>query len=92
MNKVDLVKVIAEKTDLTQKDVMSVVDAFVATATNALKAGDEVSLAGFGKFVVRNRAARKSINPKTKEIVTVPACKAPAFRVSKALKDAVNNK
>ncbi len=92
MNKNDLVKAIAEKTELTQKDVAAVVDEFIAVTTKALKAGQEVAIAGFGKFVTRQRAARQSINPRTKEIVKVPACVAPAFKAGKALKDAVNTK
>ena len=92
MNKNDLVKLIAEKTDLTQRDVTLVIDAFIEESTNALRAGKEVAVAGFGKFVVRRRAARESINPRTKEVVKVPASLAPAFKPGKALKDAVNKK
>lgn len=90
MNKVDLVKVIAEETELTQKDVLAVIDAFIASTTKALANGDEVNVAGFGKFVARKRAARTSINPKTKEEISVPASIAPAFKPGKALKEAVN--
>ncbi len=90
VNKSDLVKVIAEKLELTQKDVSAVVDELVATVTCNLTKGQEVAIAGLGKFVVRNRAARQSVNPRTKEIVKVPASKAPVFRAGKALKDAVN--
>ncbi len=90
MNKNDLVKVVAEKSDLIQKDVAMIVDAFFEETTNALKKGEEVSIAGFGKFVVKKRASRTSINPRTGEKVSVPSCKAPAFRAGKALKDAVN--
>ena len=92
MNKNDLVKLIAEKTDLTQKDVTLVIDAFIEESTNALRAGKEVAVAGFGKVVVRRRAASESINPRTREVVKVPASLAPAFKPGKALKDAVNKK
>ena len=54
-----------------------------------LAAGNEVSVAGFGKFVVRNRAARTGKNPSTGETINIPATKAPAFVAGKALKDAV---
>ena len=92
MNKLDIVKVVAEDTGLTQKEVTGVVDGFVNTIIRELKKGQEVNIAGFGKFVVKKRAKRTSINPRTKEVVKVPACKAPAFKVGKALKDAVNNR
>lgn len=92
MNKGDLVRALSEKTDLTQKDVAAVLDAFIAVTTKTLQAGKEVAIAGFGKFVVRKRAARTSINPRTKVAIKVPACKAPAFKSGKTLKDAVNKK
>ena len=75
---------------LTQKEVTGVVDGFVATIITELKKGEEVNIAGFGKFVVKNRAKRTSINPRTKEPIEVPASKAPTFRAGKQFKDAVN--
>ncbi len=90
INKSDLVKVVAENLELTQKDVNAVVDEVIVAVTNALAKGQEVAISGLGKFVVRKRAARQSVNPRTKEIVNVPASKAPVFRAGKALKDAVN--
>ena len=92
MNKVELVKYIAGETELTQKDVAAVVDTMLEAITAALKKGEEVALAGLGKFEVRNRAARQSVNPRTKQLVKVPASKAPVFRAGKALKDAVNHR
>jgi len=90
MNKLDIVKIVAEETELTQKDVTEVVDSFVAAIIKALKKGEEVNIAGFGKFVVKNRAARTSINPRTKEPIAVPSSKAPTFRAGKQFKDAIN--
>jgi len=92
MNKSDLIKVVAEQVGLTQKDVAAVVDTLIEVTTKALAKGNEVAVAGLGKFVVKNRAARTSVNPRTKEIVEVPASKAPVFKAAKALKDAVNKR
>jgi DNA-binding protein HU-beta len=90
MNKIDLIKAVAEQVGLTQKEVTAVFDAAIELVTKTLKKGEEVSVAGLGKFVVKNRAARQSMNPRTKELIKVPASKAPTFRAAKALKDAVN--
>ncbi len=90
MNKNELVKVVADKTNLTQKDVAYVVDEFFAAIHEELVRGEEVALAGFGKFVVKKRAARESINPRTKEVVKVAASNAVSFRPSKTIKEAVN--
>ena len=87
MNKIELVKVVADKTNLTQKEVAAVVDELLDTIVVDLAKGNEVALAGFGKFVVKTRAARESINPRTKETIKIPASKAPVFKAGKALKD-----
>ena len=55
-----------------------------------MAAGDKVQLIGFGTFETRERGERTGKNPRTKETVKIPACKAPAFKAGKALKDAVN--
>ena len=90
MNKLEIVKVIAEESGLTQKEVTGVVDTMINTMISALKKGEEVNIAGFGKFVVKKRAARTSINPRTKQAISVPASKAPTFRAGKQFKEAVN--
>ena len=90
MNKLDIVKVVAEESGLTQKEVTGVVDSVIATIIGELRKGQEVNIAGFGKFVVKKRAKRTSINPRTKEPIEVPASKAPTFRAGKQFKDAVN--
>ena len=55
-------------------------DAFMAAITKALKAGDKVSLVGFGTFVVAERAARLGINPSTKQSITIPAKRVAKFK------------
>ena len=90
MNKNEIIKAIAESVQATQKDVTAIVDRFFAIAQEVLVKGGEVSIAGFGKFVVKGRAARESINPRTKAIIKVPASKSVAFKPAKAIKDAVN--
>lgn len=90
MTKTELVSVVAEKTGLTKKDSDAFVNAFVASVTDALVAGDKVSIVGFGTFEVRDRKEKQVINPQTKKMMTAPASKAPAFKAGQALKNAVN--
>lgn len=89
MNKTELVNAIAAKTGLSKKDSDAALAATVDAITEALKAGDKVALIGFGTFEVRERAARTGKNPATGETIEIAACKAPAFKAGKALKDAV---
>ncbi len=90
MNKGELIKVMAEKAGFTNKDAATAYEAFVATVTEALKAGDKVQLAGFGSFEVKDVPAKDGINPKTKEKVSIPACKKPVMKFGKAYKELFN--
>jgi len=92
MNKADLVTSISEKSKMSKKDSEKVLNALMDSIEEALKKGDKVQLVGFGSFEVRQRAARKGRNPQTKAEITIPASKAPVFKVGKALKDAVSKK
>ena len=89
MNKGDLIVAIANQAGFTQKDADDAYKAFVAVVTDALKKGEDVALAGFGTFKVKAKAARKGINPKTKEQIDIPACKVPTFKFGKSFKDSV---
>ncbi len=89
MNKAALVDKINEVLGTTKVQAESVVDAVFDNIIATMKNGEEVSIAGFGKFVVKERAARMARNPKTGEQVKVPASKAPKFSAAKALKDAI---
>ena len=89
MNKTELIAAMAETSGLSKKDCESALTAFIAATENALKAGDKVQLVGFGSFEVKERAARTGKNPATGETIEIPASKAPAFKVGKTFKDAI---
>lgn len=89
MNKTELVAAVAEKTGLTKKDAERVVSATVDTVIENLVKGEKVQISGFGIFEVKEREARVGRNPRTRESIEIPATKLPAFKASKALKDAV---
>lgn len=90
MNKGELIKAMAEKAGFSQKDAAAAYEAFVATVTEALKAGEKVQLVGFGTFEVKDVAAKTGINPQTKETVQIPACKKPVMKFGKAYKEILN--
>lgn len=90
MNKAELIDVIAESADLSKADATRAIEAVLDTITNSLKAGDTVSLVGFGSFVVKARAARIGRNPQTGAAINIAASKVPVFKAGKALKDTVN--
>lgn len=90
MNKAELVAAIAEKTELSRKDSEKALKAFIDVVAEELKKGEKIQLVGFGTFEVANRAAREGRNPKSGEVMSIPASKAPKFKAGKALKDAIN--
>ena len=92
MKNAELLAAIAEKNGSTKKNAEAALDAVISTITEALEKGDKVAIPGFGTFEVRDRAAKKSINPATKKPIEVPAKKVPAFKAAKALKEAVDKK
>lgn len=90
MNKNELVAAVAEATGVSKKDTDAVIKMTFEKIAAAMAAGDKVQVAGFGTFETRERGERTGLNPRTKETVTIAACKAPAFKAGKALKEAVN--
>ena len=89
MNKAALVEVLAEALGTTKVQAELAIDTIFDTIALTLKKKEEVSIAGFGKFVAKPRAAREARNPKTGAMVKVPATTVPKFSAAKALKDTV---
>ena len=87
MNKAELVTAMADKTGISKKNTEAILNAFIETVQDAVKADDKVQLVGFGTFESRERAARMGKNPQTGEKLSIAACKVPAFKAGKAFKD-----
>lgn len=90
MNKTELIDSIATKAGITRAAAATALDATLASVTEALVAGDQIALVGFGTFKVGERAARTGKNPATGEAIEIAASKAAKFTAGKALKDALN--
>lgn len=89
MTKPGLITKIAEKSSLSKKDATAALTALLSTITETLTAGDKVAIPNLGTFEVKEHAARIGHNPRTGETVEIAAKKVPAFKVAKALKDAI---
>ena len=90
MNKNDFVSSVAEKAGLSKADAKKAIDAFCETVSEVLKAGDKLSLVGFGTFSVAERGERQGINPLTKQPITIAAKKVAKFKAGKDLDNAIN--
>lgn len=89
MTKSAMLAELAEKTGLSKKDVVGLVDALVEMAYTEVKKSGVFAIAGIGKLVKVNRAARQGRNPATGETIQIPAKTVVKFRVAKAAKEAV---
>ena len=89
MTKAELITAVAERSELSKKDSEKALAAMIDAITDALKAGEKVSLVGFGTIEIRPRKERNGINPITKQPMKIAASKVPAFSAGKALRDAV---
>jgi integration host factor subunit beta len=92
MTKSELVEKIVEANGiLTRKESELVVNIVFDSMSEALKKGEKVEIRGFGSFTVRERDAREARNPKSGEVVDIPAKRTPFFKTGKELRERVNN-
>lgn len=87
MNKAELVAKIADGAGLTKVQAEKALNSFIAATTTALKAGDKITLVGFGTFSAVARAARTGRNPQTGKPLKIAAKTNGKFTPGKALKD-----
>jgi len=92
MNKKELLKVVADKADISIVKAGQTLSAILETITKTLSKGGDVALIGFGTFKVVKRAARNGRNPQTGATLKIPARKIARFTVGNKLKEAVAKK
>ena len=90
MTKTTLIDIVAANTGLKKKDAEVAVNAVFGAMTDALTEGEKVQVVGFGTFEVKERAARKGINPLTKKAMNIKASKSLSFKAGKAMKELLN--
>ena len=89
MNKAELIEVISSKVGISKKEAEEAVDCLTNTITEKLKAGDEVTITGFGAFSARTRKGRTGVNPRNpSEKIEIPSVTVPKFKAGKNLKEA----
>lgn len=91
MNKTQLVDALAARIG-DRQTAATAVDGLLDTIVDTVRAGESVSITGFGVFEARSRAARTARNPRTGESVDVPATTVPAFRAGAGFKSAVGGR
>jgi nucleoid DNA-binding protein len=89
MKKKELIERIAQEADVPTGEAQRHFAAFEEVVTEALRAGEEVQITGFGKFSVKERKAREGRNPQTGQKMRIAAQKVPVFSAGNVLKQAV---
>jgi DNA-binding protein HU-beta len=89
VNKTQLAEQIAARAGVSGAEAGRVLDATLEAIEEALASGNEVTITGFGKFTVAERAARQGVNPATGEPMAIAASKSPRFSAGSKLKQAV---
>ncbi len=90
MNKSQLVDVMAKDAGISKSAAKKALESFLNNVEGALKKGDKVALIGFGSFSVITRPSRKGRNPRTGEVITIPAKKVVKFKAGSELSKSVN--
>lgn len=90
MNKLEMVKKIAEKTNVKEQTARDYLDTILDVIVEAVTEGDEVSLVGFGRFSSKHRAERTGRNPQTGEPIQIQEKNIPSFKAGKPFVDAIN--
>lgn len=90
MNTTQLAAALADATGMNTARASEITKALLELVGSELATGGSVSLAGFGSFEVRDRAARTGRNPQTGASLVVPAHRAVVFRPAAALRVQVN--
>lgn len=89
MTKSQMLTALSEKTEVSKKDVTTLIDALSELAYSEVRSNGEFVLPGFGKLVKVHRKARQGRNPATGETIQIPAKTVTKFRLAKAAKEAV---
>jgi DNA-binding protein HU-beta len=91
MNKKELVDSISAGAEITKSEAEKALNAMLGAITQALVSGEKVTLIGFGTFSVVERAARKAKNPRTGDVIDIPARRVPKFKPGSKLIEAVRS-
>ena len=89
VKKSELIQMYADKVGVSKKDSQENLDALWDLLTDLMRKGSKVNITGFGIFKVADRKAREGRNPRTGEVIQIPASKKVRFTPSKVLKEAV---
>jgi integration host factor subunit alpha len=90
MTKADLVEKVYLKTGFSKKESADIVEMIFDLMKDTLEQGEKIKLAGFGNFVVKQKATRRGRNPQTGDEIEISSRRILTFKPSQVLKSAIN--
>lgn len=90
ITKQNLVEQIHEKLGYSKKEASELLESTIDIIKNTLASGDDVKVAGFGVFTIKQKADRRGRNPQTGETLIITARRVLSFKSSHLLKKAIN--
>ncbi len=90
MTKADLVEKVYLKTGFSKKESAEIVEMVFDLMKDTLERGEKIKLAGFGNFVVKQKATRRGRNPQTGDEIEISSRRILTFKPSQVLKSAIN--
>lgn len=85
MTKLEIARELAERKDIPLADAIKAVDGVIDIMKDAFKNGRNVYLRGLGSFVIKERKEKTGRNPRTGEVIIIPAHKEVKFNQSQSL-------
>ena len=93
MKKADLVNKVAENLEVSKKQTEEVINEFIEVIKGALQEGEDVKLVGFGNFEIKEQGERVARDPRDpNKVINIPAKKVVKFKISKKLKNILDEK
>ena len=90
MTKADLIEKISLMTTFTKKESSEIVERVFDVLKSTLEAGENIKIAGFGNFEVKEKAARRGRNPQTGEVIEITQRRVLTFKPSLVLRKLIN--
>jgi len=91
MTKADIVERIHQQVGFLKKESAEMVESVFTILKDTLESGEKIKIAGFGNFVVKQKADRRGRNPQTGDTITINARRILTFKPSQVLKSAINS-
>lgn len=90
MNRADLIEAISERVGITKAQAAAALETIINEMSASLKAREKVTLVGFGTFHAAERKPRQGRDPRTSEVIEIPARVVPRFKPGRQLVEKLN--